>query len=104
MKFIAFTLLFLISSYCMIYAQAVKPLPKKDSIAKADSVQRWKADSARISGQSPVRMNKSTQPVPSVNNPYQDKKLRSEYTYDQHGRITGGNTKVEFKNKKKDQR
>ncbi len=86
-----------------VFAQEGPEKAKQDSLHRADSIAQWKADSTRISNSSPLLRNKNQQgstiqPI-GPNNP--EKKVKSDYTYDSDGRITGGNTNLTIKKKKK---
>jgi len=85
------------------FSQAVESKPKSDSVHRADSIARWKADSIRISNSSPLRMNNAKQNSPALQtggNPA-EKKVKSEYVYDKDGRVTGGNTSLQLNKSKK---
>lgn len=76
--------------------------PKRDSLHRADSIARWKADSTRIANSSPLRMNTKqnsykieTGSVPA------EKKVKSDYVYDKDGRVSGGNTTLQLNKSKK---
>ncbi|MBX2957951.1 MAG: hypothetical protein KF846_17425 [Cyclobacteriaceae bacterium] len=94
-------LIFLVLSALVAFGQSGEK-PKSDSVHRADSIARWKADSTRIANSSPMRMN-------SKQNPYKvetgsipaEKKVKSDYVYDKDGRASGGNTTLQLNKSKK---
>lgn len=95
--------LYIISLCLICLSGAAQVSPKKDSVQQMDTIQQWKADSARLSNSSPVRMNNPKNQSywkPSATTPAG--KVNSSYTYDANGNITGGSTRWELKKKKKD--
>lgn len=99
---IAFLFLFSLMFSLVALGQAEDKL-RRDSLHRADSIARWKADSIRISNSSPVRINNTKQnsPVLQTGPTPTDKKVKSNYILDNDGRVTGGNTSLELNKSKR---
>ncbi|HRJ30129.1 MAG TPA: hypothetical protein PLV21_17900 [Cyclobacteriaceae bacterium] len=95
-------ILLLIALSTPALSQANESKPKSDSVHRADSIARWKADSTRIANSSPLRMNakQNSHKIETGSIPA-EKKVKSEYTYDKDGRVTGGNTSLQLNKSKK---
>lgn len=99
------TLLFLTFVFTsqIVSAQVSPPKVKQDSLHRADSLARRKADSTRISQSSPLFIKKNNQatPLQPMGTLEPEKKIQSQYTYDSDGRVSGGQSTIKLGKKKK---
>lgn len=99
------TLLFFVFvfAYQIVSAQVPPPKAKQDSLHRADSIARRKADSTRIAQSSPlfIKKNKQATPLQPMGTIEPEKKIQSQYTYENDGRVSGGKSTIKLGKKKK---